>query len=189
MRDQFESLILHPLTAIESSQTLTIVVDALDECDGDPDVRAIIYYLSQAKSLRSVRLKTFLTSRPDLPLDLALPGYRVNTRISSSTRSPSPSSHTTSRYFWTTELAKVRDDYNLSVPSWRQLPSDWPGKGDVATLVDMAVPLFIYAATICRFVGDRRGGGPVQQLARVLQYQASSLGSKLAGHIVQFWTS
>jgi hypothetical protein len=42
----------------------------------------------------------------------------------------------------------------------------------------MAVPLFIFAATVCRFVGDSRWN-PNKRLAHVLKYQMSSQASKL----------
>lgn len=47
-----------------------LVIDALDECERDDDIRLIIYLLSQAKTLSSVRIRAFVTSRPDLPVCL-----------------------------------------------------------------------------------------------------------------------
>src|SRR5690606_32193566 len=69
---------------------------------------------------------------------------------------------------------------NKSVTPNRRLPPDWPGTESIQKLVDMAIPLFIYAATICRFIQDRRLGGPKDQLARVFNsqtYQRSNLGA------------
>jgi len=43
----------------------------------------------------------------------------------------------------------------------------------------MAIPLFIFAATVCRFIKDRKCGPPEEQLAKVLQYQTRSQESKL----------
>ena len=43
----------------------------------------------------------------------------------------------------------------------------------------MAVPLFIFAATVCRFVEDRRIWDPERQLATVLEYQTTSQASQL----------
>ncbi|KAF8541118.1 WD40-repeat-containing domain protein [Trichophaea hybrida] len=47
------------------------------------------------------------------------------------------------------------------------LPDDWPGQGDVALLVRRADKLFIYAATICRFL--QYSINPMQHLSDVLQ--------------------
>jgi hypothetical protein len=43
----------------------------------------------------------------------------------------------------------------------------------------MSVPLFIFAATICRFLADRKCGNPDTQLKKVLDYQTRSQESKL----------
>jgi hypothetical protein len=43
----------------------------------------------------------------------------------------------------------------------------------------MAVPLFIFAATVCRFIGDRAWSDPAGQLAKILEYQTRSLGSEI----------
>jgi hypothetical protein len=49
-----------------------IVIDALDECDGDNDIRMIVQLLAEARSLRRVRLRIFLTSRPKIPIRYGL---------------------------------------------------------------------------------------------------------------------
>lgn len=43
----------------------------------------------------------------------------------------------------------------------------------------MAIPLFIYAATICRFIADRRVGSPDEQLKEVLKYETKRQESQL----------
>jgi hypothetical protein len=47
----------------------------------------------------------------------------------------------------------------------------------VQIIVDMAVPLFIFAATVCRFAGDPRWN-PQKRLSTILQYQNTSQASK-----------
>ncbi|KAK7432112.1 hypothetical protein QQZ08_001402 [Neonectria magnoliae] len=43
----------------------------------------------------------------------------------------------------------------------------------------MAVPLFIFAATVCRFLADRRCGNPNKQLKAVLEFRTESQASQL----------
>src|SRR5437667_15781 len=43
----------------------------------------------------------------------------------------------------------------------------------------MAVPLFIFTATICRFIEDRVWSDPVRQLAKVLEYQSMTQQSEI----------
>ncbi|KAH8665806.1 hypothetical protein BGZ60DRAFT_529071 [Tricladium varicosporioides] len=183
LKQQFEKLVSEPLGKLhldpQKSPTIVIVVDALDECDQEKDIRIIIHLLSQAKCLLSVQLKFFLTSRPELPIRL---GFK---KISSSYKDlvlhqiPEPIIEHDISTFLIYELARIRDDYNNSVLQDRQLPMDWPGQTNVQRLVQMAIPLFIFATTICRFIKDRRCGEPDEQLAKVLKYQTKSQESEL----------
>ena len=50
-----------------------IMIDALDECERDEDVRAILRLLERTKDIKPVSLRVFVTSRPELPLRL---GFR-----------------------------------------------------------------------------------------------------------------
>jgi hypothetical protein len=43
----------------------------------------------------------------------------------------------------------------------------------------MAVPLFIFAATVCRFLAGRKCGNPRKQLKKIITYQSRSQVSKL----------
>ncbi len=76
LRDQWTYLIYQPLTRLgncnpdQSRQTFTIIVDTLDECEGDEDVRAILQIMAEAKNLNTIRLSIFITSRPETPIRL-----------------------------------------------------------------------------------------------------------------------
>ena len=49
----------------------------------------------------------------------------------------------------------------------RSLPLDWPGERCIQTLVNMAVPLLIFAATVRRFIGET-SGNPQRRLEDIL---------------------
>ncbi|CAI6090971.1 unnamed protein product [Clonostachys chloroleuca] len=73
LSDQFDRLIVKPIQRLpkpSQRQTLAIVIDALDECDSLDDVKRIIHLLSQVKNFSHICLKTFVTSRPELPIQL-----------------------------------------------------------------------------------------------------------------------
>ncbi|KAI3011034.1 hypothetical protein CBS147346_1235 [Aspergillus niger] len=74
MREQFEKLLIQPLQNLKPSnvtvKTVIIVLDALDECEGDNDIRLIIQLLPQFRSIAGLRLRVLLTSRPDSPIRL-----------------------------------------------------------------------------------------------------------------------
>ena len=45
--EQFQRLVLQPLSQVDAKNSLVVVVvDALDECDKDKDIRTIIHLLS-----------------------------------------------------------------------------------------------------------------------------------------------
>ncbi|RYP64171.1 hypothetical protein DL770_009236 [Monosporascus sp. CRB-9-2] len=162
-REQFEKLILLPLSKIPRDgrkfDVLIIVVDALDECERDEDVRLIIDLFSRANALRFPRLRVFVTSRPELPIRLGFSAVKGTYQDLVLHELPEPViEHDLSAYF-KYELAKIKDDYNHSVPQDRQLPAIWPEQSEIHILVKMAVPLFIFAATTCRFLADRKGAG------------------------------
>jgi hypothetical protein len=68
MQEQFEKLILKPLQNLEQSdvsvQTMIIVLNALDECEGDSDIRLILQLLPRLQNIAAIRLQVLLTSRP-----------------------------------------------------------------------------------------------------------------------------
>jgi hypothetical protein len=183
LREQFEKLILKPFGNLKGGtgdvKAIVLVIDALDECERDDDIRAIIYLLSQAKALSSVSLKAFLTSRPELPVRLGFAAIKGKYQHLVLHETPEPIIERDIAAFLNFELARIRNDYNSLSPGERQLPSDWPGPGNVKALVQMAVPLFIFAATVCRFIQDPAWCDPDGQLAKVLEYQSGTQQSEI----------
>jgi hypothetical protein len=74
MKEQFESLIFQPLSEVGRHSTsmirLIIVIDALDECERDGDIKNVLHLLSRFQNLDSIHIRIFLTSRPELPIRL-----------------------------------------------------------------------------------------------------------------------
>ncbi|KAI4599619.1 hypothetical protein KJ359_001716 [Pestalotiopsis sp. 9143b] len=169
MRTQFEKLIVDPVSkiSIDSSRTFLFVIDALDECEREEDVRFLIKLLSGVPRLPAMPLKFFLTSRPELPIRLGFNDingtyqnfvlHRVKETVIA---------HDLTVYF-KYRLRSIRKEYNDIASLQRRLPENWPSEIDLGTLVKMAIPLFIFATTICRFIGDGRIGPPDEQMREV----------------------
>jgi len=71
LHDQWKQLVLGPLSKLDSSYgyfSYVLVVDALDECDDPNNIRIILQLLAEARLLQKVRLRVFLTSRPEIPV-------------------------------------------------------------------------------------------------------------------------
>jgi hypothetical protein len=172
LKDQFEKLILHPLSAGAHLPVLVllVVIDALDECQRDNDVRAILQLLSRTRNLKRVSLRIFVTSRPELHIRLGFKqmadGTYENLVLHEVARQTVEHDI---RIYLEHELAKIREE--------RELPLEWPGERSIRTLVNMAVPLFIFAATVCLFVGEI-SGNPQRRLEDILGYESEDV-SKL----------
>ena len=69
LRDQYEILILEPLRTLYSSATsmspFFVVIDALDECDEERDLRLLLRLLATTKDMSSLHLQVVVTSRPE----------------------------------------------------------------------------------------------------------------------------
>ena len=180
---QFETLVLQPLRKMQTdpqrSSMAVIVIDALDECDRDDDIGMIIRLLPQVQHITSIQLKIFLTSRPELPIRLGFEDISGAYEGLALHQIPASVIREDISMFLEHDLATIRHDYNKSVQPNRQLSVDWPGQRNVQVLVDMAMPLFIFAATVCRFIRDRKCGRPNEQLMKVLKYETKSQAAKL----------
>jgi NACHT domain len=149
LRDQWHQLILRPMTKLDDNgqSTYILVVDALDECDDDNNVRTIIHLLAEIRRLEKVRLRVFLTSRPEVPIRhgfYQIPEAEHQAFILHNI-SPSIVDHDITTYL----------EYNLTIiRQERGLNSDWPGNEAITTMVQRANGLFIWAATTCRFIRE-----------------------------------
>ncbi|EXU97777.1 phosphorylase, AAA and WD40 domain protein [Metarhizium robertsii] len=184
LREQFQELILKPLQTNsqhvrKNSDPIVIVIDALDECDSADDIELLIFLFSRTEGLQSVRLKTFVTSRPELSTrqTFSQMSGKYNDLVLHTI--PQPVVETDISLFLHHEIKEIRDKYNASVSNHRCLATDWPGQSTIRTLIKMAVPLFIFAATICRFLNDRRCGNPDKQLEEILRFETRSQESQL----------
>lgn len=181
LKEQFEHLIIRPLESFKGDpinpKRIVLVIDALDECERDEDVRVIIRLLSRAKTLNSVRLRTFVTSRPELPIRLGFSNIKGQYQDVVLHKIPKPIIEHDIAVFLVSKLSEIRNDYNDLPDNDPKLPPDWPGSEIIQTLVQMAVPLFIFAATVCRFINEN--ADPADQLAKILRYWSNAENAKV----------
>jgi hypothetical protein len=149
LHDQWHLLIYTPLSRLENSfrqSRLVIVIDALDECDGDNDVRALLKLLSEIRDITTVRFRVFITSRPETPLRL---GFRQMPSILHHDlvldHVPQELVDRDIMTFFNQEFLEIRHIFENISP-------DWPGIERLTLLVQKSGGLFIYAATVCRFI-------------------------------------
>jgi hypothetical protein len=150
LRDQWQQLVLRPLSRLGENgyqSPYVIVVDALDECDNDNNIRIIIHLLAEARSLKTIRLRVFLTSRPEIPIRYGLsqlPNADLRDFVLHNI-SPSIVDHDISIFF----------AYNLKlIGKEHSLDACWPDEEIIRRLIQIASGLFIWAATACRFIHE-----------------------------------
>jgi hypothetical protein len=182
LKEQFEKLIQEPLSEAAATATapssVVMVIDALDECDQEADIRLLINIFAQAKIVRP-DLRAFVTSRPELPIRLGFSKVQGSYQDLVLHKIPAEIVEHDIVVFLNDEFKKIRCDFNMTVGDERKLPSDWPGHPTIQSLAQMAIPLFIFAATVCRFVGDSRRRNPRTRLRTVLNHENRNQLSQL----------
>jgi hypothetical protein len=164
---QFDKLLLQPLQ--DASQLVAppagvvVVIDALDECDQGEDIRTILKLLSKIEASTSIRLRIFVTSRPELPVELGFKdlskGLHHDVRLEEVQKT---TIERDIRIFCEEQFKEMKQN---SVHHDDELPSEWPGDHNIGALVNQAVPLFIFAFTACRYISTN----PRRNLAVLLQ--------------------
>ncbi|KAG7414192.1 Vegetative incompatibility protein HET-E-1 [Fusarium oxysporum f. sp. rapae] len=182
LKEQFERLIQEPLSEAAATATtpssVVMVIDALDECDQEADIRLLINIFSQANTV-CPQLRVFLTSRPELPIRLGFSEVQGSYQDLVLHDIPAQIVEHDIFIFLDDEFRKIRHSFNMTVCDKRKLLSDWPGRPIIQRLAQIAVPLFIFAATVCRFIGDRKYDSPPIQLRKVLDYKSKGHVSRL----------
>ncbi|CAG8053137.1 unnamed protein product [Penicillium nalgiovense] len=168
LMEQFEKLLLQPLLKVDQlgrqPQTAVMVIDALDECEHDQDVRNIIRLLPLLQKAKAVRLRIFLTSRPELPIRLGFSDIADHDYQDMALHEvPEEVTENDIHLFLQDRFAKISHDRNIS--------EVWPGDDVINELVTMSVPLFISAATVCRYIENSKWE-PKLRLAELLRDQA-----------------
>jgi len=113
----------------------------------------------------------FLASRPDLPIRLGFKRLSEDTFQDLILHEVPEIDHDIF-LFLKHKLSKIQEDHSL--------PWDWPDNASIQKLAEMAVPLFIYAATLCRFIGDQ-SWDPEERIKKILEYKTDWQASKLYG--------
>lgn len=150
LSDQWCQLVLGPLSRLEKShQPYVLVIDALDECDSDINVRTILGLLAEVQLLKTVRLRVFLTGRPEIPIRHGIHLIPQAQR----------------QYFILHDISQTIVDHDINIFFRHRLKhiadehclgAGWPDAQFVKHLVQSASGLFIWAATACRFIEEGR---------------------------------
>ncbi|KAG7410105.1 Vegetative incompatibility protein HET-E-1 [Fusarium oxysporum f. sp. raphani] len=184
VEDQFKKLIREPLSeaaVVPSAPSLiVIIVDALDECDATyDDIKMLLRLLSGVHSRGRLRIRVLVTSRPELPVRLGFSSIEGTHQGLILHKIPQSIIEHDIYVFLRHEFANIRDRFNRVAVEELKLPVYWPGGANLEKLTRAAVPLFIFAATLCRFINDSCLGSPDKLLQSVLHHTSNGHVSKL----------
>ena len=168
LKDQWYRLVLQPLSELEAGSfqaPLLIVIDALDECEKESDVRQVLQLLSDFRHLGRLHFRVFITSRPEISIrhSFKLVPDQDHRDFILHDISMSIINHDISIFLEYT-LIDIRRRYALD--------ENWPGEKAIRHLVRKAAGLFIWAVTTCRFINGGNLFGPAR-LSDVLEDDSS----------------
>ncbi|KAG8161153.1 hypothetical protein KVR01_009417 [Diaporthe batatas] len=155
---QFDKLLRHPLADLPHTHTkqlpMIIIIDALDECERPEHLAEILGLLSELRIIPQVRLRVILTSRSAPSIGNAFDPLLTNNtaRRLEIHREFLQDTKKDIRIFLETNFTQIRLARKVN-------QNPWPSAEDMDRLVQLATspePLFIYAATLCRFVYDQK---------------------------------
>lgn len=184
--DQWRQLVLGPLSKLSGDSypfLYVLVIDALDECDNDEDIRTILTLLAEAQTLQIVRLRVFLTSRPETPIWYGLD------RIPETERQDFVLHHISLSIVDHDITIFLKHNLGLIRQGKPSLSASWPGEETVKQLVQFASGLFIWAATACRFIREAAKVFLIQKrLDAILQIDSSIVEGHPEKHLNKIYT-
>ena len=161
LRNQWKELIVQPLSKLNNQRlSLNLVIDALDECENQEDIKLILQLFVETKNSAAVNFGVFVTSRPETPIKL---GFR-----------DIPDIMHQDLILQDIPRSIVEHDITIFLQhKFRQIGleqdlSDWPDETKIQLLVKASDCLFIYAATVCRFIRNPNWP-PEKRLDLILQ--------------------
>lgn len=183
LRDQWHQLILRPLSKLSeniSQSSYVLVVDALDECDNDANIRTILHLAAEIRQSERVQLRLLLTSRPEIPIRRGfykLPDAEHQDFVL----------HNISASIVDEDIRTfLEHDFEL-IAQELSLDANWPGQQIIKRLVQSASGLFIWAATACRFIREGKRF-TTKRLKMILDHSSTAINAP-EKHLDEIYTT
>ena len=144
---QLQNLVVEPLRRVsrENSPHRFIIIDGLDECNGDGNQCSILYAICEAVSGQRLPICFLIVSRPEPHIRNC---FSKNNLFKLSQRIQLAQSRNDVSIFLRAEFERIRKDRGLS--------TTWPSYRDIQTLDEKASGHFIYPSTVIKFIDDPR---------------------------------
>ncbi|GKZ89244.1 hypothetical protein AnigIFM59636_010968 [Aspergillus niger] len=174
LHNQWSKLISEPLLTLDKELllpvTLVLVLDALDESvsqdpkeAGEPahDIGGVLTLITTAEKLQNIRLKIFLTSRPELRSQFYVPYKEANVHDFELRKIPVMSEGANLpkddiTFYLEHQVKRIVSQATVNYSESLAKSTCWLSQDEerkvVRALADKSDGLFIYAATACRFL-------------------------------------
>ncbi|KAL8708936.1 MAG: hypothetical protein Q9220_006268 [cf. Caloplaca sp. 1 TL-2023] len=164
LRDQYQKLLVEPLRKSRSPGSVNpsclIVMEALDECDDQNDLRMLLKLLAKTDDMPTLGVKILVTSRPEMPIRHGFEEIPSILHRSLALQDvPRPVVDGDIRLYLRHDLENTQKRFRL--------PPDWPVEADLSILAEKAGGLFIFAATACRYIGGSPLVRPQDRLEQI----------------------
>nr|POF14302.1 vegetative incompatibility protein het-e-1 [Quercus suber] len=138
----------------------------------------LLSQLARLEIITSLRLRIFVTSRPELPIKLGFTDIRTSLHLDIMLEEVQATTiEQDIRTYFRHRLEERRSEDSAKQP-YDPLAIGWPGEVSISALVDLAVPLFIFASTVCRYIGE---SDPRERLESILLQQQQGRNMPLSG--------
>ncbi|KAJ2926399.1 hypothetical protein H1R20_g10698, partial [Candolleomyces eurysporus] len=158
LQTQMHSLIVAPMVQLRKRRDFgtlpyAILIDGLDECTLEKQQVELLAIINHYVVNGDLPFRVFIASRPEWNIRTALEpgGYLHEAAYHIQLSDQYDASADIRRYLWRKLM-----DIGSRIRRAGGQPS-WPSKEDVEKLVEAASGQFIYAATVVKYVSDRRG--------------------------------
>jgi hypothetical protein len=168
---QFRELIVEPFATLQrqrSRQPIVIILDGLDECEGEKAQLEILQMITTAiRTNPHLPLRWLIFSRPEAHLKNAFSRNLLCGReeliIDAECRDD------VERYV-KDGLVEIQNTYTDVIPA------DWPSPDNLQDLLDAVSGLFVFASTCLNFIDDPDKADPPSQLESLLAFMCRSQG-------------
>ncbi|KXN87611.1 hypothetical protein AN958_08392 [Leucoagaricus sp. SymC.cos] len=172
LTEQFKWLFIRPFVQDDvfrgNCRTILILLDGLDECEGEAAQRELIILLGRFTAQNpTISLIWIIASRlePHTQNAFAHPHVK-NSYLSVGVPIDSSQSCADVEHYLRDKFDDIRQTYAVCFPPTMH---SWPAESDFLRIVARACGLFVFASSVIRFVEDEYIGDPASQLQAVLR--------------------
>ncbi|RXW11773.1 hypothetical protein EST38_g14082 [Candolleomyces aberdarensis] len=172
---QMNALVVTPFKRVSASGKLdcntfphAILIDGLDECSGEENQAELLSTIKHCLLDNDLPFRIFISSRPEWAIRSALyskpEGYLYQLTYHIKLSDKYDATADIRHYLW----RRLKDIGGRS-HDLRAQSCLWPTNEDIEQLVAAASGQFVYAATVVKYVSERRGS-PVDRLKKIIDW-------------------